>query len=118
MNVKRKSHASYRRGIWSELWVSVWLFCKGYRVLERRYKTPVGEIDLILRSRKLIIFCEVKARTSLEESLYALRPHQQQRITRAAGFFCATHPQFAQFDFRFDYVAVYKGVCHHVKNAW
>jgi putative endonuclease len=118
MDGERRGKASYMRGLWSELWVSMWLFCKGYRVLERRYKTPVGEIDLILKSRRVIVFCEVKARASLEEGLYALRPQQQERIARAASFFCARHPQFARFDFRFDYVVVYKGVCHHVKNAW
>ena len=46
---------------------SAWLLrCKGYRILARRAKHPVGEIDLVAKRGKLLAFVEVKARRSVE----------------------------------------------------
>jgi len=62
---------------------------KGYKVLARRYKTPVGEIDLIVANRHRLAFVEVKGRGSSSDALYAVTPKQQQRIKRAASHWLA-----------------------------
>ena len=69
---------------------AAWLLrLKGYRILARRYATPVGEIDLVARKGELVLFVEVKRRTHAATALEALLPRQQRRIARAAALFPA-----------------------------
>jgi len=87
-------------------WVAAWfLRLKGYRVLARRYRAPVGEIDLIVRRGKLIAFVEVKARATLVEAVESVTPAGRRRVGRAAAAWLASHPA-AGFDLRFDVVAL------------
>ncbi|MEM8951022.1 MAG: YraN family protein [Pseudomonadota bacterium] len=79
---------------------------KGFRVLATRYRTPLGEIDLVLRRRSLLIIAEVKARASLDQALHALRPKQQMRLARAADVFLKHHPSHRGCVVRFDLIAV------------
>jgi putative endonuclease len=75
---------------------------KGYRILAKRFRTPVGEIDLVVRRRNLLVFVEVKARATLDEAAYAVTPRQQRRIIDAAQTWLMAHPEHAEFDLRFD----------------
>ena len=76
--------AAYRRGLRQEAMAAWWLRLKGYRILEHRYKTPHGEIDLIAKKGLLIAFVEIKARPDADAAAYAITPHQQARIRQAA----------------------------------
>lgn len=107
-----------QKGRVAEKWAALFLQLKGYQILMRRYQNPLGEIDLILQKGQTIIFCEVKARHSLEEGLEALSPSQQKRIINGARHFQALHPKFQCHDFRFDYIIVYGWRLQHLKNAW
>ena len=45
--------------------IALWyLRCKGYRLLTQRFKSPMGEVDLIMRKGETTVFVEVKARPS------------------------------------------------------
>ena len=44
----------------AELAALAWLVCTGHRFLARRYRAAGGEIDLVVRRGRVIIFCEVK----------------------------------------------------------
>jgi putative endonuclease len=92
---------------------------RGYRILARRFKTPVGEIDLIARRGRLIAFVEVKARADLEEALASLGPRQRERTARAAELFLLRHPDHAGCTLRFDLIAVRPWRApHHLVDAW
>jgi putative endonuclease len=96
--------AAETRGRRAEAIAAWFLRLKGYRVLARRYKTPVGEIDLIVRRGRQIAFVEVKARPSHDAAVYAVTPAAQQRIARTAAAWLAAHPGAAGLDLRFDVV--------------
>lgn len=104
MNHERFAH--YRRGLHAETLAALWLRLKGYGILERRYKTPVGEIDLIARRGKTIAFVEVKARKTFAEAAESIHPRNRQRIIRAAQFYLAAHPEFHHTTLRFDAVLI------------
>lgn len=72
---------SYRRGLYAETLAAALLRLKGYRILARRFRVPVGEIDLIARRGRHFAFVEVKARRDSGEVLSA---RQQSRIHHAA----------------------------------
>ena len=94
--------AAFQTGISAESRAAAFLIAKGYRILDRRYRTPQGEIDIVARRRGLIAFVEVKARASLDEAAFAVTPRQQQRIIAAAQGWLAAHPEHAEFEMRFD----------------
>ncbi len=93
-----------RRGRRAETLAGWVLRLKGYRILARRYRTPVGEIDLIARRGRAIAFVEVKQRASLAEAAEAVTPTGRRRIARAASLWLAAHPAAASLDLRFDVI--------------
>lgn len=81
MSLHRRQRA-YRFGLGAETAAAFLLRAKGYRILARRHRTPVGEIDLIARRGRHFAFVEVKARGRWADEI--LSRHQRARIVRAA----------------------------------
>ena len=84
---------SERRGRRAEMIVAWRYRCAGYRLIRHRYRCHEGEIDLIMRRRRQLIFIEVKYSSAgdphhLERVLPP--PWQQNRIRAAAAHFLAT----------------------------
>ncbi len=114
-----KSATSYSKGLWSETLAAWFLRLKGYRILEERYKTPVGEIDLIAQKGTVLAFVEVKARKLMDDALQAVTPRMKTRISRAAQYYISQNPESASQDMRFDLIAVAPPFyCQHLDNAW
>jgi putative endonuclease len=98
--------AAFRTGVSAESRAAAFLMAKGYRILEKRFRTRHGEIDIVARRRNLVAFIEVKARASLDEAAYAVTARQQLRIVAAAQAWLMAHPEHADFDLRFDAVLI------------
>lgn len=114
-----KRQAALRLGISAETRAALMLLAKGYRILARRYKTPVGEIDIVARRRGLLVFVEVKARENFDAAAAAVTPRQQARIINAAQFWLASHSQTADCPMRFDAILVAPGrIPWHLENAF
>ena len=92
---------------------------KLYRIVARRYKTPVGEIDLIVRRRGVTVFVEVKTRQRREDELDALLHVNKRRLVRAAQFFLTRNPALFEQPMRFDVIFLAPlSWPRHVKNAF
>jgi putative endonuclease len=116
MNTRRRA---YLRGHAAERRCALLLRLKGWRILARRYQTPVGEIDLIVKRGKIVAAIEIKARRTFTEALEAVTPHQRRRIERAALVFLSQHPKWRNLGFRFDVMAVTpRRWPKHVTDAW
>ncbi len=116
MNQHKKK--TYDRGVKAERLAALWLQVKGYKILARRYKTSVGEIDLIIKKNNLIAFVEVKARATNDQALESLTFKMRQRIERAAAYYIS-HNKCDGFDMRFDLVTVTPPFfMQHLDNAW
>ena len=96
----------YRRGRFSELVAAALLLAKGYRILDRRCRTPYGEIDLIAVRGKRLAFVEVKRRATRLEAEAALTPHQARRVVRAAAYWVSRHPRYRDHDRGLDAILV------------
>lgn len=107
------------RGRRAEDLVAFWLQLKGYKIIERRLKTPFGEIDLMARKGKLLVCIEVKQRPDKETAQASLHPANLGRIERAAFHYQGNRDQFQGFDLRFDAVFVLPRLrMLHIKDAW
>ncbi|HEV7464528.1 MAG TPA: YraN family protein [Methyloceanibacter sp.] len=95
---------AYRSGVFAETLAALLLRLKGHRVVARRYKTPVGEIDLVALKGKRLAFIEVKRRKTAEDAAWTVPAKQRRRIVRAAQYWLAGHPNFAGHDIAFDVV--------------
>jgi putative endonuclease len=104
--MRRDRFAAYRHGHLAEAAAAALLVAKGYRLLARRYRTPLGEIDLIVKRGRLIAFVEVKARASEREALESVGRMSERRIVAAADLWLARHPDAAALDQRYDMVLV------------
>jgi putative endonuclease len=100
---KRRSERKGRRAEW---FAALALMLKGYRIVSLRYKTAVGEIDLVARKRDLIAFVEVKARKDLASGVDAVSYPAQRRIAAAGELFISRQQDSAQLSWRHDVVVV------------
>ncbi|WP_375451143.1 YraN family protein [uncultured Devosia sp.] len=90
-----------------------------YRIIATRYKTPVGEIDLIAERFGTTVFVEVKARGHVIGEAEALEAVNTARISRAAHYWLAKHPTQAETPFRFDVIFLAPRCWpRHVVNAF
>lgn len=104
-----KRQVALQFGLSAESRATACLLLKGYRILARRFKTPVGEIDIVARRRGTLVFVEVKARKSLDDAAEALTARQQARIIDAAQYWLAAHPDAVESPIRFDAILVAPG---------
>ncbi len=102
----RDRRAAWRHGHLAEAAAALLLMAKGYRLIARRYKTPLGEIDLVLKRDRTIAFVEVKARPSEREALESVGRMSERRIVAAADLWLAKHPDAAGLDLRYDMVLI------------
>ena len=95
------------------------LVAKGFEILERRWLSELGEIDLIARKDRLIAFVEVKSSRTINSAVQLLGPSQVARISRAAQLWIVQNAQDPKLLFRFDAILVGgNDEVKHIENAW
>ena len=86
---------AFRLGLSAESRAAAYLIAKGYRIVARRWRSPVGEVDIVARRRQVLVFVEVKARARLDDAAESVTERQQRRIAAAAAAWLAEHPDDA-----------------------
>jgi putative endonuclease len=114
----QKKTKNYYYGILAEYISCIILFLKGYNIISRRYKNPLGEIDIIANKGNMIIFIEVKARKNFNKSMMVLSHRQKIRIESAAKLFIMQKKRYEGFDLRFDLIIFDGWKPLHLKNMW
>lgn len=110
-------NSSDKTGRWAEYYAVMRLLLKGYLPRAYRYKTPVGEIDLIVQRGRTLVFVEVKYRQQHNDAMHALQAKQAVRLQKAASHYLAAHTPPPYIEMRFDLVAVSRnGQFHHLDN--
>ncbi len=97
----------YYFGLFAELISYLYLSFKFYKIIDKRFKSPFGEIDLIAKKGNHLIFIEVKARqnTSLMDFISIT---QRNRITKAAQYFLLKDKKYQNYNIRCDAIIVNK----------
>lgn len=80
---------------------------KRYRILAKNYRCPLGEIDLVVEQNKVIVFVEVKTRTSraFGEPEEAVTRTKQRKLGQLAEYYLKAH-HLCDSDVRFDVISI------------
>ena len=99
--------ARHRLGIVGEELAAAALTARGYAILERRYTTERGEIDIVAEDGQTLVFVEVRARATGEFGFAAesVTIAKQRQVARVAAEYLARH-QIVSRPCRFDVVAI------------
>lgn len=112
---RRAREAAGRRGERLAAW---WLRLKGWQILDRRVRTPAGEVDLVARRSGLIAFVEVKMRASAAELDHAIDARRLARVAAAAEVLMPRYATNGE-DIRVDVILLAPGTRpRHLENAW
>jgi putative endonuclease len=95
---------------------------KGYAILCRNYKTPLGEADIIARDKETTVFVEVKARSSARfgEPFEAVDGRKQERLRRIALWY--QKKEGRESPIRFDVISITRkeggSVIEYIREAF
>jgi putative endonuclease len=110
--------AAENRGREGERRAAWWLWLRGWRILDRRVRTPAGEVDLVVRKGNLVAFVEVKTRATGAELDFAIDERRLRRVAAAAEYLM---PRYAApgDDIRVDVILIAPAsLPRHIENAW
>ena len=111
------------KGRFAEFAARMFLRAKGYKIVVANCSgvrgCGIGEIDFIAKRKNIIVFVEVKQRSSIENAAYSLKEDQQRRIWRGAELFLQKHPAFQSCEVRFDVVLIsFPCGIRHIEDAF
>jgi putative endonuclease len=94
-------------GRWGENQAAAYLEGRGYTILERNFRTPYGEIDLVARKQNTVVFVEVKTRSSDSFGLpeESITPDKATHMVDAARYYIDDHPA-SDCVWRIDVIAI------------
>jgi putative endonuclease len=110
--------AAETRGRDGERRAAWWLWLRGWKILDRRVRTPAGEVDLVARKDNLVAFVEVKTRATAAELDFAIDERRLSRVAAAAEYLM---PRYAGpgDDIRVDVILIApRSLPRHIENAW
>lgn len=112
---RRRAERGGRR---AESIAAFWLRLKGWAILARRVRTPVGEVDLVARRGRTLAFVEVKARADAAAAEAALDDYRLRRVAAAAEALAHRYARPGD-DVRIDAVIIVpRRLPLHRKNIW
>lgn len=113
-------------GAWGEAIAAEYLRKHGYHLVARGYRCRFGEIDLIVKNRKYLVFAEVKLRKSAQfaHALEYVDVRKQERLRTTASLYLSKNP--TQLQPRFDVIEIYapegmetvRPEIHHMEDAF
>jgi putative endonuclease len=108
----------------SEMQAEQFLLAKGYRILDRNVRTPLGELDLVAEDQGVVVFVEVKGRSTeaFGGALLAVDHRKRVKLTKLAAQYLARR-HWSDKTCRFDVVLVQgrpsdQGRIEHLQNAF
>lgn len=93
---------------------------RGFRLLAHSWRCRAGELDLVLQSDQVIVFCEVKTRSTRNFGwgAEAVDQRKQDRIRRLAAIWLAEWDGYVTSPIRFDVAVVEGSKVEVLENAW
>lgn len=95
-----------------------YLLTKGYKILEKNFRTPFGEIDIIAKDENFIVVIEVKRRLSdkFGQPELSVNYTKQQKLKKLALYYISRLGK--EYPVRFDVIAINDKKIEHIENAF
>ena len=109
---------TYEKGLAGEAQAEAYLQSRGMVPLMRRYRSPFGEIDLVMMDAGTLVFIEVKARATgrAGAGLVSVGARKRARIVKTALYYLTEHP--CDCPCRFDALEVTRDGWQHIVGAF
>ena len=119
MQIAQKNFYKKFLGRAGEIKSAEYLKKKGYKILDTNYRTAVGEIDIIAEDGEVLVFIEVKTRSSDEYGApsEAVNLKKQEKYYKTASLYLQKHKK-TQSQCRFDVIEIENGQINHILNAF
>lgn len=97
-----------------------YLKAQGLRIIQKNFSSRFGEIDLIAREGRYLVFVEVKYRANAKggHPLEAVDARKRRRISKTADFYCLRYGYGEDTPCRFDVVGIMGDEVVHVRDAF
>lgn len=104
-----------------------YLLNHGYAIIERNYRNKIGEIDIIAKKSKIVIFIEVKTRDSIHANHFlpeqSVNPHKQSKLRKLGEMYINWHDYPEDQEWQIDIISIIldklsgKATINHIQNA-
>lgn len=103
----KRGNFKQRFGAWGERRAEAYLIERGLEVLDRNFRTPSGEIDLVMRHGDQLVFVEVKTRSNADFGMpeESVTESKEEHLLEAAQLYLDGHPEI-QSDWRVDVISI------------
>lgn len=109
---------SKREGDVGEELACNYLLSKGFKILHKKYRSRFGEIDIIAAKGDLVVFVEVKYRSSsaFGKGFESVSKNKIDKIIKTSQYFIASHSD--KYNYRYDVISIDDGKITHIENAF
>ena len=99
------------------------LISNNYKIIKTNFHSPYGEIDIIAQDGEILVFVEVKTRSSdLDSALNSISISKRKKISKTASYFLSKNDTFYDVFTRFDVIVILNSRTHtslkHIKEAF
>lgn len=116
----KKEHSSRMEGYCWEQRAAEFLEQKGFRIAARNFYSYYGEVDIVARDGRYLVFVEVKYRKNRRSGspLEAVDSRKQQRICKTAAYYCLKYGYGTETPVRFDVIGITEEGMVHIEDAF
>ena len=121
------SHDTNQLGQWGEATAEKYLVERGYKILDRNYRTTTGELDIVARKNSVIVFVEVKTRDSVNADHFlpeeSVNSRKQSKLKKLSEIYITEHKYKDDQGWQIDVISVILNkstqevTINHIKNA-
>lgn len=117
INAKTQNKVKGNKG---EIIAQNYLKQQKYKILCNNFSCRYGEIDIVAQQKNVLVFVEVKYRSSAKYGLgiEAVNTTKQNKIRNTAYVFLQENPQFEGFDIRFDVISILGDQIEQISGAF
>lgn len=126
-HVLHMSYDTKQLGQWGEVTAEKYLIERGYKILDRNYRTSIGELDIVARKNDILAFIEVKTRDAINADYFlpeeSVNSRKQFKLKKLGEMYISEHKYKDDQGWQIDVISVILNkstqevIINHIQNA-